>query len=156
MIAYFDIAALLLMLFLALRALSRGFVQEVLTLGMFFGGIIAAALLSGSVANIIAPLIDAVLWSQIIAFLLVFVVVYATLSMFHRWLARTLESINLVNLDRALGFIFGVAEGAALIVALLLIISIIPFVNENKFLQDSVIARLARPFVPALRSLLQN
>lgn len=150
MIANFDILGVIVILFFALRVMARGFVHELLTLGAFFGGIIVAALLSGSVSNIIAPFIAPRIWSQIVAFLLVFVVVYFSVKIVHRFVENSIESINLVNLDRALGFFFGLAEGVAVMIAVILLMQIVPLINEEKIFADSILVRLISPFVPTV------
>ena len=125
-------------------------------MGALFGGIIAAALLSGSVAKIITPFVSPGIWSQIVAFLLVFVAVYIGIKFIHRSIERGLESINLVNLDRALGFCFGIIEGLAIMVIAILLIQIVPLVNEDRIFEHSILVRIVRPFVPTLLDILKR
>ena len=150
MISGFDIFSAIIILFFAFRTMYKGFMHEFLTLGALFGGLIAAALLSGSVANMIDPLFSRMIWSQIVSFLLVFVVVYIVVKILHHTLEHVLESVYLVNADRALGFCFGIIEGGAIVIVAIIIISTVPFINTNAMLGDSVVARVLSPLIPTI------
>lgn len=156
MIAGFDIFSAIIVIFFALRVMSRGFVDELLSVGALIGGVVAAALLSGSVSNIVGVFIAQRIWSQIVSFLLVFVVVYIGVKIAHRFITNALQAVNLTNVDRALGFFLGIIEGVALLVVVILLLQVIPLLNEDNILANSIVARFISPFVPTVLRVLRS
>lgn len=156
MIAGFDIFSVIVVVFFALRVMSRGFFDELLSVGALVGGVIAAALFSASVSNIVGEFITQRIWSQIVSFLLVFVLVYVVVKIAHRFITNAVEMINLTNADRALGFFLGIIEGVAVLVVVILLLQVIPLLNEDKILAGSVVARLISPFVPTVLRILRS
>jgi membrane protein required for colicin V production len=95
------------------------------------------------------------IWNQIISFLGLFLVTYLAIKIFEGALRAIVERINADNLDHALGFFLGVAEGLLLIFVLLLIIQIQPFINLDEAIDESVFAIALRPLLPYVDGLLQ-
>ncbi|MCC7280796.1 MAG: CvpA family protein [Acetobacteraceae bacterium] len=111
-----DGAVAALLVLSAVLASLRGFVHE--TLGMLgWIGAIAAALAFYPLA---APLLSGVLsepWMRAsVAAFAIFLVALVALSLIARWLARLVRNSALGPIDRALGFLFGLARGAVVVV----------------------------------------
>ena len=98
--------------------------------------------------------VDAAAWSQVIAFLGLFLSVYLVVKIFETALNRLVERINLDNLDHALGFFLGVAEGMLLIFVMLLLLQVQPFVSSEAVVRDSVFAEALLPLLPYASQLL--
>lgn len=148
-----DIVFAVIVVFATLRAAIRGFVKELLSTASLFLGIAAAVAFSGLVASLIVRYVGSPVWSQIIAFLTIFVVVYLGLKLFENGLHRLVERINLESLDHALGIFLGMAEGIVLVFLLILIIQIQPFVHPDAILQNSIFARFLLPLLPYVSEL---
>lgn len=143
-----DIVFLILIAFAALRAGIRGFVHEFLSMAAVLLGIGAAVLFSGIAAQLLQPYVGGGTWSQVVAFLGLFLVVYVVVKLFENALNRLIERINLESLDRALGFFLGIAEGLFLVFVLVLILQLQPVFDVEQLLLESEISRFLIPLLP--------
>ena len=143
-----DIVFLVVIAFLAIRAAIRGFVKELLGTAALFLGIAVAVLFSGLAAQFIEEYMGPTIWSQVIAFLGLFLIVYIIVKVFEGALNRLIERIHLDQLDHALGFFLGLIEGLLVVFILLLLIQIQPFFEPDSLIADSFLARLMLPFLP--------
>jgi membrane protein required for colicin V production len=143
-----DIVFTIIVVILAFRAAFRGFVKELLGTAALFLGIIMAVLFSGLVAQTIDQYTGPSIWSQVIAFLGIFLVVYLIVKIFESALNRLIERIHLDQLDHALGFFLGVVEGLIVVFILLLLVQIQPFFDPEALITGSVFARIMLPFLP--------
>jgi len=134
--------------FAVLRGAVRGFVKELLSMASVILGITAAVLFSGAIASYLERYVGSLMWSQIIAFLGIFLVVYLVVKLFENALHRLIEHIHLESLDHALGIFLGLLEGIIVIFVLILIIQVQPFVDADRLLRGSAFARLLVPFLP--------
>jgi membrane protein required for colicin V production len=143
-----DIVFLILIAFAALRAGIRGFVHEFLSMAAVLLGIATAVFFSGIVAQMLQPYIGGGAWSQVVAFLGLFLIVYVVVKLFETALNRIIERINLESLDRALGFFLGIAEGLFLVFVLVLLLQLQPIFDVEQMLLESQIARFLVPLLP--------
>ncbi|MFW5688107.1 MAG: CvpA family protein [Spirochaetota bacterium] len=143
-----DIVFAIIVVILAFRAAIRGFVRELLGTAALFLGIMAAVLFSGLVAQLIDEYMGPSIWSQVIAFLALFLVVYLVVKIFEGALNRIIERIHLDQLDHALGFFLGIVEGLIVVFVVLLLIQIQPFFDPEVLITGSVFARIMLPFLP--------
>jgi membrane protein required for colicin V production len=115
-----DLAVIVILLVSALLAFMRGFVHEVLSIGAWVGAVFAALYglpLAQPVARGLIPLDWA---ADAAAAVVLFLAALLALSVLTGMLSKTVQASALNNLDRALGFLFGLAR-AAVILAILLI-----------------------------------
>ncbi|MFP4483743.1 MAG: CvpA family protein [Spirochaetaceae bacterium] len=143
-----DFVFALLVVFTTIRAGVRGFVRELMSMASVVAGILAAVLLSAMVAELIVEFFGSSAWSQVVAFLGIFVLAYAIVKLFEKGLQGVVERIHLESLDHALGLFLGVAEGVLLTFIAILVIQVQPFVHPERLLQGSAFARLLLPFLP--------
>ncbi len=147
-IAGLDIVFLVIVAILAFRAAFRGFVKELLGTAAFFLGIIGAVLFSGLAAALLDQYMGPSVWSQVIAFLVLFLLIYLVVKLFESALNRLIEKIHLDRLDHALGFFLGIVEGVLAVFVLILLVQIQPFFDPEPILADSIFARILLPFLP--------
>ncbi|TVQ23440.1 MAG: CvpA family protein [Spirochaetaceae bacterium] len=143
-----DIVFLIIVALLSIRAAIRGFVKELLGTAALLLGIAVAVLFSGLVAGMIEQYMGPTIWSQVIAFLGLFLVVYVVVKIFESALNRLIERIHLDQLDHALGFFLGIAEGLFIVFMLLLLIQIQPFFEPETLMAGSFFAHVMIPFLP--------
>ena len=143
-----DIIFGILLVFTAMRSGIRGFVREFMSMAALILGVGSAVAFSGPVAVIVDEYLDAAAWSQVIAFLGLFIGVYLLVKIFETAMNRLVERINLDNLDHALGFFLGVAEGMLLIFVALLVVQLQPFFDAATFVRGSVFAEALLPLMP--------
>lgn len=143
-----DVIFVLLVVLTTIRAGVRGFVREIMSMAAVVGGILAAVLFSALVAELLVDVFGSSAWSQVVAFLGIFVLAYAIVKLFEKGLQGLVERINLESLDHALGLFLGVAEGFLVTFVLILLIQVQPIVQPERLLQGSAFARLLLPLLP--------
>ncbi len=117
-----DLAVGIILLVSALLAFMRGFVHEVLSIAAWVGAVLAS--FQGlRFARPFARQIIPIDWAaDSTAAVLIFLVVLLVLSVLTNAVARSIQKSALNNLDRSLGFVFGLAR-ALVILAVGLIIT---------------------------------
>ncbi len=151
-----DIVFIVILLFTTIRAGIRGFVKELMSMAAVILGITAAVVFSGVVAAALVDYVESDAWSQVIAFLGLFLVVYVVVKIFETALNRLVERIHLDSLDHALGFFLGVVEGLVVVFVLLLLLQLQPFVSPDRMIAESVFAHFLLPLLPFAAELLQE
>ncbi|TVR87545.1 MAG: CvpA family protein [Spirochaetaceae bacterium] len=143
-----DIVFLIMVVFTTIRAGIRGFVKEIMSVAALFLGIGGAVLFSGVLAEHVEQNFGESVWTQVIAFLALFLVIYIVVKVFENALNRLIERIHLDSLDHAAGFFLGVAEGLLLVFVLLLLIQVQPIVRPELLIAESVFAHALLPLLP--------
>jgi len=115
-----DLAVIVALLVSALLAFMRGFVHEVLSIGAWVGAALAA-LYGLPLAQPLARKTIPIDWAaDAAAVVVLFLIALLALSFATNALSKTVQASALNNLDRSLGFVFGLAR-AAVILSILLI-----------------------------------
>lgn len=134
----------------ALRCTYRGFVAEVIAVAAVGGGLLAAFIFSAPGAAIVAGGLGESPWNRVIAFLLIFLMVYLLLKIFEGLLYRILDSLRLENLDRALGFLLGLAEGLLVCLLVIYILQVQTFTDTTQLLEESLFVRTVSFLLPLI------
>jgi len=138
-----DAVCAVLILALALRALLRGFVRELLASAAPVLGLIGAYRWYKPAISAVTSAIPALdahpVLAAAAAFAVVFLLVFLGIAFIGGLLRGLLETLRLGFLDRLLGLVFGVIEGLALSGLLLFLLSMLPF--DVSFLTEEGIAR---------------
>jgi membrane protein required for colicin V production len=150
----FDIVILVVLVIFMIRGVFRGFVKELMGISAIFGGILLAVLFSGAVATLLEPLVGGGLWSQVAAFLLIFLVSYLLFKLFETGLHALIEKVELENLDKALGFFVGLIEGLLISFIIVFLLVIQPFFPTDSIFENSFTYRLYLPLIPYAQSVL--
>jgi membrane protein required for colicin V production len=111
-----DVIVVAILLASGLLAFVRGFVQEVLDVAAWIGAIVAAVYAYPLVAPLLLDIVSDTRIANIAAGLAVFFVAIIVLSILTRLISRSVRTVGLGPLDRSLGFAFGLARGALLVV----------------------------------------
>lgn len=133
-----DIVVAIVLLMSAFLAYSRGFVQEVLSVGGWVGAAFITIYGFGYVQPYAREIIAIELLADLVAGVIVFVVVLAVLSLLTRAISKRVQDSALNALDRSLGFLFGLARGAVVLCLVYLGISwMIPPAEQPAWLKDA-------------------
>lgn len=116
-----DVAVLIVVAFSGMLGFLRGMVREVFGLAAWAGAAIAAVFFFSQVQGIARRAISNVDIADPVAFGAVFLLVLIALSLLARILGGAVRRSTLGGLDRTLGLVYGLARGAALMVAAYLI-----------------------------------
>jgi membrane protein required for colicin V production len=145
-----DIIFIIITAAIVIRCAMRGFIEEFLSMAAIIVGIAGAVFLSGPIGAVIEKHFGLAMWSQIIAFLGCFVVIYIIIKILENVIQNIFDKLNLEKLDKALGFILGLLEAFLVIAVLVFLLSwftLLPFLEIDKLLQESFIARFIQPLL---------
>lgn len=129
----------------------RGFLREVLSLASWVSALVAAVNFAELLGAQFAGIIAQELLQTIVAFTVIFVLVLFAFSYLSHRLCLWLAVSGITGVDRTLGILFGVARGALIVTALLLVAWFMQF--GDPWLAES---RLASLFTPLANALLQH
>jgi membrane protein required for colicin V production len=122
-----DGIIIIVLLLSALFAFSRGFVKEVLAIGGWVGAFFAALFLFDPVNPYIAMYLPKGVIADAATFVGLFVASLVVFSILSHQIASKVQDSSIGPLDRSLGFLFGLARGAIIvIVAYLLLAQLVP------------------------------
>lgn len=143
-----DIVFGVVLLVAAVRCAFRGFIAEVMSMAALILGIGLAVLFSNLAADYLEPYLGDSMWNQVIGFLAIFLLVYLVVKIFEGALHRLFEKIQLERLDRALGFVLGVAEGLLVISIAIIVIYLQPFVPPERIVGNSIVTTVILRVLP--------
>lgn len=149
-----DIVFAVIIAVVAIRALVRGFVKELLSVLAVVLGVFAAFLFSGIATTLVIDLMGYSRWAHLIAFAGVFLVVFIVVKLIERALSSAIEAIHLDTLDHVFGLVLGVIEGVLLCFIVVLLIQAQPFVDPAVLIGESIFVRVLLPFLPLAGDLL--
>jgi len=141
-----DALFVVIVAFLCVRGVMRGFVSEILSKVAVILGIAAAVFSAGSFSLFLARYLGEAIWVQIAAFLLLFAGVFFLVKLLEGFLQKGLERLNLQRLDRFLGFFVGALEGFLAVAVILFLLEIQPWLDLQDLLVESFFGRFFLPF----------
>ena len=127
-----------IILLFAISGVIKGFIDNVFGKIAFIAGIILGYLFYKDVAEGLLKDIKVPYAANIIAFLLIFVVTFLIIKIVQMIIARVFQWSILKSLDRTLGFIFGMVEGAAVVALVIFLLTVQPFFNTDNILSGSL------------------
>lgn len=110
-----DLAVGIVLLISALLAFMRGFVHEVLSIAAWVGAVLAAVHGLPFVRPLARGIIPIDWAADAAAAVLIFLAVLLALSILTNAVARSIQKSALNNLDRSLGFVFGLARALVIL-----------------------------------------
>lgn len=142
-----DIASLLILVVLGLRAAIRGFVQEFVSVAGVLLGALGGWLFSARLAEVLDGLIGPGAVNQPLAFAAIFLVVFLIALIFRNALQNIVEGFDLQNADHVLGAIVGVVEGVVMVFVLTSLVELLRIETFNPVFHDSVTWQFFEPFI---------
>ncbi|MBI1265392.1 MAG: CvpA family protein [Alphaproteobacteria bacterium] len=149
----FDLFALVTLFTSGVMALMRGFVREALTVTAFVAAALAALWTRPVFASLLREVITSDILANLIVMAAVFLLVYLAVSFITSSLQKGVKSGDDVTvIDRAAGFVFGLARGLVLLGLMVLV-----FKNTLPGAEPSWLVRShAYPLANATAQLLQS
>ncbi len=135
--AIIDWVFSIIILIFAVSGLIKGFIDNVFGKIAFVAGILLAYLFYKDIATGLLKDIKIPVVANIISFLLIFVVTFLVIKIIQMIVAKVFEWSILKSLDRTLGFIFGIVEGAAVVCLIVFLLSAQPFFNTQTLFEGS-------------------
>ncbi|MDR1747931.1 MAG: CvpA family protein [Spirochaetaceae bacterium] len=147
--AVIDIVFALLLLFCIIRVTVKGFISEFFSKAAVILGVLGAVLFFKKLAPYAAKLLGENVFSEIVAFLLIFIGIYIIIKITQTCVGSLFKGESLSALDRALGFFLGLLEGLLVIAVCLIVIRLQPFFDPESLTHSSFFSRLFSPFLSA-------
>lgn len=121
----------------AISGVIKGFIDNVFGKIAFIAGIILGYLFYKDIAAGLLKDIKVPYAANIIAFLLIFVVTFLIIKLIQMIVSKVFEWSILKSLDRTLGLIFGIVEGAAVVCLIIFLLTAQPFFNVDRLFDGS-------------------
>ena len=126
-----------IILIFGISGIIKGFIDNVFGKIAFIAGIILGYLFYKDIATGLLKDIKVPYAANIIAFLLIFVVTFLIIKIVQMIVSKLFQWSILKSLDRTLGFIFGMVEGAAVVCLIIFLLDAQPFFNSRVILDGS-------------------
>ncbi len=126
-----------IILIFAVVGVIKGFIDNIFGKIAFIAGIILGYFFYKDVAEGLLKDIKVPYAANIIAFLLIFVVTFLIIKVVQMIIAKVFEWSILKSLDRTLGFIFGLVEGAAVVCLIIFLLTAQPFFSVQNIFDGS-------------------
>ena len=129
-----DLIALLIIISSGIVSSFKGFVKEGLSILAWVGAIFSSIYTSPLFFEISQLLIENKTLSEFATYITTFIIVLVTLSITIRSLTVYVKSSSLNNLDKSLGFLFGILKGVMILSVVLIIFDWFSTQNERPYL----------------------
>ncbi|QFT55768.1 CvpA family protein [Microbulbifer sp. THAF38] len=122
-----------------LIGLSRGFVRETLSLLTWVAAFLVAMMFREQLAPLLSNLVDTPSLQAIAAFAILFFGTLLAGALLNMMLSAFVEATGLSGTDRVLGMVFGLARGAIVVMALLILAPALAPVDQDSWWSESVL-----------------
>ena len=153
----FDAGVIGVLLLSAIFAYTRGFVHEVLAVAGWVGAIFATIYGFPFLKPYFRDFISVELFAYLTAGVVIFVITLVILSMLTRAISGRVQNSALNSIDRALGFLFGLARGAVIVcIAYLGLELVVPKEEQPEWVQTARSLQLIEPGARILTALVPD
>ncbi|MGI6481407.1 MAG: CvpA family protein [Sphaerochaetaceae bacterium] len=145
-----DIIIVVIVLVTTITATVRGFAQTLSKRLGFLIGLVVALFYAHLLANLLVETFELpLLWSTLIAFAVIFIVVYLLIIAFGKLLSKALEAVRLNFLNRILGAALGIVEAFVIVAVIVYLLNLQKVINvEPYFAHSFLITRVVAPLTP--------
>lgn len=142
-----DWVLLALLILAGLRGLMRGMVKELFSVAAPVAGLAAAVFLYKWGATVLVSRFHLQFAPEVLACIILFLIAFLVVKIIATIVREGLEAAKLDTLDRGLGFVVGLVEGAVVVALLLIVIQVQPVFDVKKLLAGSTFATTLLPIV---------
>ncbi|MDX1572670.1 MAG: CvpA family protein [Methylophaga sp.] len=125
-----DFLIIGIILLSATISIVRGFIREVLSLLSWILAFWVALMFHAHLASLLIPYVDTPTIRLFAAFFVLFVVTLILGALVNHLISQLVEKTGLTGTDRALGVIFGLLRGAAIVTLLVLVAGLTPMPSD--------------------------
>ncbi|MCR5218011.1 CvpA family protein [Treponema sp.] len=143
----YDIIFLLVIFLCIVMGLIKGFINSLFGMGAPVLSIWISAFFYKKLAFYLANYIQSDAAVLVLSFVIIFVFVFLALKLFQQLVNKIFGGEIFRSLDRILGLLFGFAEGLALVIFMIFVISIIPEQKFNEGVKKSHTYEITGKFV---------
>lgn len=149
-----DIIFILIIFIFGIRGIIKGAISELISLSILVFSILGSVFLRKPIAAFLGKFFEIKMIAninpaEIAAVLLIFIFIYAILRFFERRIYDFLANINLLNLDKALGFFLGLIEGVCICFLIVFLLTHQLFFDFTNLIEESKIASIIIKILPS-------
>lgn len=148
-----DYIILVVIAISAIIGIVRGFIRETLSLISWIAAFWLAFVFAEPASASLTGYIDKPTLRVVAAFAGIFVATLLLLTLISYFLHKLLVGRGVQGTDRILGGLFGVARGLVIVAVLLILLKVIPVIEEQR-LQQAILVRQFQPLVTMLTDVL--
>lgn len=145
----FDMVMAVIVVLSIVHGTLLGFIAEFFSKVAVIAGIIAAVLFYDVLSPHVTRLTGGDTLVDVASFLAIFVIVYLFVKAIQHVAGNAFEGESMTNLDRALGFFLGIAEGLIIVFIVLLAITRQRFFDLSFIVEGSLFAKAFEPLLAA-------
>lgn len=145
--APFDIVCLLIIILLIVRVSIIGFIAEFFSRAAVVIGVMGAVLFFRKLEPFIIRFTGVNVLTGPVSFLLIFILLYLVIKIIQQLAGSAFKGESMTNLDRAMGFFLGFAEGVLIVMVLIAVLLKQPWFDPSFLVRDSLFVRLLSPFL---------
>ena len=152
-----DIIILVVVLFFAYNGFKRGFIDQTSTILGLLAALFVAVRQYEYFTQFLEPYFDlSISLLQFISFAVIFIVVNIVIHILGITLKKIVDAIFLQPVDRAAGFLLGIAKAGVIVYLLILILGQIPYQKINDVLNESFLASRIIEASPYIQSKIEQ
>lgn len=142
-----DIVFILIILVFSIIATAKGFVKEIFNKASWILGIILGIIFCKKLSPFLESFVKSPTLRTLLAFLLIFMLVFLILQIIKTIIGHAFDTEIMGGLDKALGFFFGIIEGLAVVMLILVLLNVQPFIPMDNAFATSFFFRLLSPLI---------
>lgn len=148
MFSFIDVIFLSIVLFFAIMACAKGFIEEICGKVAIILSIFIGFYFCSSLSPFIGKFIKSSTISTILAFILLFIVTFLFVKIIQKILEGVFAKGDIMgSLNRVLGFAFGAFEGILIVSVILILLNAQPWFETNSFMQKSFFEKMLGSFL---------
>lgn len=140
--AVVDFIFAAIVLITTIAGFAKGFVENVLNKLGWVVAVILSGLFYEQMAVVLAPHIPNLFLAKLAGFFLIFAIVFLVIMILKLVLSKLFSGTVLGGLDRALGGLFGIVEGIAIVFIIIFLLNLQPFFNVAPLFSESFFSSL--------------
>ncbi len=137
-VSFIDVVFFIVVIVFTFSACYKGFIREVFGKGSFACGILCAIIFTSKLSPFIEPVVKNQIAAIMLASVLIFIAAYLAIKIIEIIVNSIFSGEVFRSLDRALGFLLGIAEGLVVVCIILIIIKAQPWFELDIVTRDSL------------------
>lgn len=144
---FIDVVFIVIVLFFAVTACVSGLIRELFGKLAVVAGAVAAFFFCGRLSPYLQKIISNKTVDLVIAFILIFIAVFLFVKIIQILLKNIFSGEILKSLDHVLGFLFGAAEGIALVACVLILLKAQTWFDSSAVTDGSTVSSVLLPYL---------
>lgn len=145
----------IIILCFSIFAAIKGFVREIFNKLSWILGIVGSFCFAKYLEPFFLSFIKSEILSYIVSYIVTFIIIFMLVQVIKVIISKFFNGELMSGLDRALGFVFGLLEGFAVVLVILYIIDVQTIKPASEFMANSLFYKYLIPFIKSAPVLVQ-